>query len=470
MDVREALAALALDQLVPSEELRRAYLRRVKVVRPERDPEGFRQLREAYELLCRVDWEEVAEAPGVPEPIVEREPARAAEASAPVAPAPPAPVPSRAVDEAAFRALKDPATPRPERLRLLRALIAQGQPLLPAIAQEFPEELTAEELDELCASPAPWVRQLGLVCLLERGRGDAGARLLAELERDLEGAMGHVSPTLFLRGHLRLHELGQINEARELSRRLRQWFAADPARLNVGDQGPLLSFGPGLDLLPDQFPQEVRSILAAAMLRGDLDHALGPLEAFAERNPAAAQLAADYLSYVPFDVQSLRSTLWRRAKQSTEGVRSLVEPVPPSLHAPPPRVSLWRRFPRLAKVLRWGCLVHLGLLAVTLLLEFLRPGTPRPAAVPRGVPVITWTTFQKLCEPPPRPDLGAACAAAQRVLRAAQSADCAALASGLEAWDREFDALGRPSSLANLAARLATLPNPPECSEPGRSP
>jgi hypothetical protein len=56
MDVAEAFATLELGEhtaLTP-EAIRRAYLRQVRVHSPERDPEGFRRVREAYELAREV--------------------------------------------------------------------------------------------------------------------------------------------------------------------------------------------------------------------------------------------------------------------------------------------------------------------------------------------------------------------------------------------------------------------------------
>lgn len=38
-------------------QLRRAYLRAIKKHKPERDPEGFRRVRDAYELLSRASFD-----------------------------------------------------------------------------------------------------------------------------------------------------------------------------------------------------------------------------------------------------------------------------------------------------------------------------------------------------------------------------------------------------------------------------
>lgn len=61
MDLDDAMAELGLDDHASPEEIRRAYLRLVKVRWPERDPDGFRKLRAASELLVRSLVEKRAE-------------------------------------------------------------------------------------------------------------------------------------------------------------------------------------------------------------------------------------------------------------------------------------------------------------------------------------------------------------------------------------------------------------------------
>src|SRR4051812_21230352 len=51
MTFDEALRELGIDTSATPEEVRRAYLRGIKTRKPETDPEGFRRLREAYEIV-----------------------------------------------------------------------------------------------------------------------------------------------------------------------------------------------------------------------------------------------------------------------------------------------------------------------------------------------------------------------------------------------------------------------------------
>jgi hypothetical protein len=54
MSVDEALGLLAVSRDVTKDGLRRAYLRAVRAHPPERDPDGFQRVREAYELLSPI--------------------------------------------------------------------------------------------------------------------------------------------------------------------------------------------------------------------------------------------------------------------------------------------------------------------------------------------------------------------------------------------------------------------------------
>lgn len=54
MTFEEALKTLEIEAQATPEQARRAYLKKVKVHRPEQDPEGFRRVREAYEMVAPV--------------------------------------------------------------------------------------------------------------------------------------------------------------------------------------------------------------------------------------------------------------------------------------------------------------------------------------------------------------------------------------------------------------------------------
>lgn len=79
MDPAGALSELGLTPPTSEEAIRRAYLKGVRAHPPERDPEGFRRVREAYELLKGAPWfwQAIEQEPRVepePEPESESEP------------------------------------------------------------------------------------------------------------------------------------------------------------------------------------------------------------------------------------------------------------------------------------------------------------------------------------------------------------------------------------------------------------
>jgi hypothetical protein len=81
MNEEEARGLLGFEQGTAHDQLRRAYLRAVKKHPPERDPDGFRRVREAYELLDHLEADEAftmhVEAAQTPPPTEEHDPLEA---------------------------------------------------------------------------------------------------------------------------------------------------------------------------------------------------------------------------------------------------------------------------------------------------------------------------------------------------------------------------------------------------------
>jgi hypothetical protein len=181
MDLAEALAELGLAPAGPHDQatIRRAYLKGVKVRKPETDPEGFRRLREAYELL-RVF------GPGLAYPAPTSAPDTAHAPDSPRSPATPADPAADATadelpgDDRGDDTGADPVTPYLDRLD---ALPAQPWPDRLAVAREafaaLPHHPRVEELlDDILAASQARTDQVVEVLVPLLNQGDPASRWL----------------------------------------------------------------------------------------------------------------------------------------------------------------------------------------------------------------------------------------------------------------------------------------------------
>ncbi len=118
MEVQSAFEALGLAGPVPPAALKRAYLKAVRKHPPERDPDGFRRVRDAYEWLDAHSW--LWTAPEREESLAEAAPLQVEAALEPEAESPPdAPPTAESTSEPEpdpldldFDALVEPIDPR----------------------------------------------------------------------------------------------------------------------------------------------------------------------------------------------------------------------------------------------------------------------------------------------------------------------------------------------------------------------
>jgi hypothetical protein len=278
----EAFAELGIDRDATADQARRAYLKLLKVRKPETDPQGFMRLREAYELAK--EWLDNSHFFfRAPFPVVER-PAIAAEPEPPgqasSVPEPPAPAEPAPAEPA-------PAEPAP----------AEPAPAddAPAPLDDAPEDTHEEEDDDDTTSQD----DASFEDLLASGRHEEAAGALSRIFRVATTEMHGETPPLYdaLRLLVTLHAENALSAAADLHASVAAWLAASgqEAKLLRGESAARWHLLRELASLPSTFPKMVRSAIARAMLVGDLGHARGELEAIRRQTSSVTRAAAGIL-------------------------------------------------------------------------------------------------------------------------------------------------------------------------------
>jgi hypothetical protein len=219
--------------------IRRAYLRKVKVHKPEVDPDGFKRVREAFEVLgrwaafqahLRRQQTESAPEPGAAPPAPAPEPPPSSEAS-------PAPLPAAAAISTA--------------------------PSSASKWAEVAELLTAKRHDEARA----------LMVRLFSGE-------------EALGPAPHPEQLLFVLLELQAASPGEAG--REALKAYAAWLDRTQQELALSQQGPRWLFTRELMRLPNTFPPELEALIAVGVLSGDFDKLFERLRAYTRESPARA--------------------------------------------------------------------------------------------------------------------------------------------------------------------------------------
>jgi hypothetical protein len=438
----EALRELGIDAAATPEEARRAYLRGIKIRKPETDPEGFRRLREAYELL--------AEALARPEESQDAPP----DAEIEKAPVPPElqalvdrlnELPAETHREERLALLREgiaefPAVPglrwwlieeldRAERYgELLEALREAGRAGLPGFletrALNYPDSLGPEDLERLEASGHPSILAVTAQAHLRSSRFEEAAAALGRAIDRLAEVDPHLLrpfPSWLPRGILALEAAGHTAEARALHERLWAWLSGtgDAALIERWGQEFQWMIVHELGMLDPRFPRELRRAAAFAALNGERESAVHTARSFAERDPGRAGKAAEALSGLPILHGLLFETL-----QSAR-------PAPPGqVSQPAKRSSTWKS----------RGIFGLFLLALTGFIasfpsEQSRPAGPDPRQMLTQGVSEAWQILAESCDKPPRRLPLNVCAQAKEAVRNARTGYCPGVRRALDEMD-----------------------------------
>jgi hypothetical protein len=275
--LEEAFAELGTERGATPDEVRRAYLRLVKKRKPESDPDGFRRLREAYELLRHIGqagagvWVRTGAGAVIRVPAPEtRPPSRPPQAEA--APAPdPVPVEVDATPNLVAQSVR---------------LVAQDK--LVEAAETLMRLYDAARVDTTIATPHPGLT----VDLL-----------------------------------LRLHERDAVETAAALQDGFKRWLDTTGDEVHLVREALAARWAVCVELsrLPRTLSPEVRAVMARTALTGNFDAALRQLHDLRATNAFKARADADLLRARPggLGVQ-LANALARPVRQETK--RSSVRP------------------------------------------------------------------------------------------------------------------------------------------------
>jgi hypothetical protein len=448
MTLEEALKELGIDASATPEEARRAYLRGIKVRKPETDPEGFRRLREAYELLAEA-LERPAESQDAPP-------------DAEIEKAPVPPVLQALVD----RLNELPAeTHREERLALLREGIAEF-PAVPGLrwwlieeldraerygelldalreadraglpgfletrALNYPDSLGPEDLERLEASGHPSILAVTAQAHLRSSRFEEAAAALGRAIDRLAEVDPHLLrpfPSWLPRGILGLEAAGRMEEARALHERLWAWLSGtgDSALIERWGQEFQWMIVHELGMLDPRFPRELRRAAAFAALNGERESAGHTARGFVERDPSRAGRAAEALSGLP-----ILHGLYFETLQSAK-------PAPPGqVSQPTKRRSAWKS----------GGIFILFMLALIGFISSFPTEQPRPPApdprqsLSQGASAA-WQVLSEPCDKPPRRLPLEVCDQAKQAVQSAKAGDCRGAHQALDAMETAVQGL-----------------------------
>lgn len=327
MTIEEAFEEIGLPPGTGPDEIRRAYLRKLKTRKPEVDPEGFRRLREAYELLTENPFLSTAMAARPPEPAPVHEPESPSEVA----------VADRFDFSGLSRRLADSEDPekrleilrqtvhehpREERLRwwlvteleedglqaellaLLRRSDEEGFPhFFEHLARQFPHALHPGDIARLQENGDPESLALAAEALLFRGRTEPAVESLLRAMEIAEAAGDAHSPDpnrllLFL---VRLQARGSLTEAARLQARFADRLRKAGRELDVlsDHSAAVWQIAQELALLSPRFPARMRAAIGNAVVDGSPEMAIPVLERLVETEPESAWWAAPEIAKLP---------------------------------------------------------------------------------------------------------------------------------------------------------------------------
>jgi len=245
MTLEEAFQELAVDRSASADAVRRAYLRLLKAHKPESDPQGFRRLREAFEL---------ARASGAPGVVFGA-------------------IPGQVVTHPAEPLRTDPDPDA------VATATTPSQPDPPDAAP--PLDFTfAHDVVRMDAEGEP------------ESAAEALTELFAQAARRSDVALP--SPTFTLDLLLRLHQSASLGPARRLHEGFRTWLAGtgDEVRLLSGLLTVQWAACDELHAMTTHLSRPARAIVARAARTGDLVAARAALAELRTRHPWAADADA----------------------------------------------------------------------------------------------------------------------------------------------------------------------------------
>lgn len=308
----QARDLLEVDDAATADALRRAYLRKIKQHKPERDPAGFQRCREAYELLTRWLPRPASSAPHAPALDLDGD---MVSADRPPASAPhPVNVVVAAVDTAAVSWLE--RADREDDIDARIALLAEAVDALPmdaTLVLELEAELRGagspdralavlrrahargvkgldarlfaahaarlddEELAHLIATRPPRYRQTMVTALLARDRASEARSVVEEAVAPLNADVAEwIAPAFSF------YEQGDVPSAKRVTAALRARLDAQQAGSKIPPQVRLrlvLLFE--LAAVADELPEAVTAAIARGLRLGDLRGAESDLADFA---------------------------------------------------------------------------------------------------------------------------------------------------------------------------------------------